>query len=57
MLLGLSALRNQGIDGLIGERLAGEQFGSHVVQAAGALSPLDGAARGLGIAVLDDVEN
>ncbi len=39
MLLGLGALGNQSIDGLVGERLAGKQFGSHVVQAAGAARP------------------
>src|SRR5208337_1433439 len=54
---GQFAFGHQGIDGFVGKRLAGQQFGSHIGLATGLCSPLQSPSRGLGIVVFDHVKD
>ena len=56
-LFGLGALGHQGVDGFVGKRLAGKQFRGYVGHAAGLRGPFQGAAGGLGVAVVDHVKD
>src|SRR5208282_4867193 len=42
---------------IVGKRLTGKEFGSHIGHAAGLFSPFERSAGGLGVVVLDHVKN